>query len=94
MPYEGNDVSDAPSFPPAQSASVASVENRKIADLPDMSRDLKVHYMDADGNPLKNEAIKIGILDENHTPSLDEQGLASIKKAPFGQIKTEQPSRQ
>lgn len=87
--------SDAPSFVGSVGGTPAGMADvNKITGL-DMKRDLEVHYLDAEGNPLKNEPINMHFSDDaRKAVSLDEAGRATIKDAQFGQLKTEQPRRQ
>jgi type VI secretion system secreted protein VgrG len=59
-----------------------------------IKRDLAIEYVDAEGNPLKNEPIDLDFLNADmKTVTLDGNGKATLKKAPFGPFRSNQPKR-
>ncbi|CDG82652.1 rhs element Vgr domain protein [Janthinobacterium agaricidamnosum NBRC 102515 = DSM 9628] len=59
-----------------------------------IKRDLKIEYVDADGNFLKNEPITLNFLNKQPTLlTLDKEGTATIKNAPLGPFRAEQSKR-
>jgi type VI secretion system secreted protein VgrG len=74
--------------------SVPSVEiANKIQEL-NLKRDLQIEYVDADGNALTNEPIDLYFQGhESKTVELDSDGKATIKNAPLGPFRANQPRR-
>lgn len=59
-----------------------------------MKRDLEIEYVDAEGNALKNEAIDLDFLNAGGKKvTLDTSGKATLKNAPLGPFRANQPKR-
>jgi type VI secretion system secreted protein VgrG len=59
-----------------------------------IKRDLEIEYVDAEGNALKNEPIDMNFLNADAKKlTLDSSGKATLKKAPFGPFRSNQPNR-
>lgn len=66
---------------------------QKISEL-NIKSDLDIEYVDADGNPLKDELIDLGFNGGiNKNVMLDSTGKATLKNAPLGPLKAHQPTR-
>ncbi|MEC5164203.1 type VI secretion system Vgr family protein, partial [Janthinobacterium sp. CG_S6] len=78
-------------------AGPVSVPNLEVANKIhelNIKRNLEIEYVDADGNPLKNESIDLSLFSKNRTQvTLDASGKAVIKNAPFGPLRANQPKR-
>ncbi len=64
----------------------------RIGDL-NIKKDLEIEYIDADGNPLKNEPIDLHFSGEKKNVVLGADGKAKIKNARRGPVGAEQPKR-
>jgi uncharacterized protein (DUF2345 family) len=64
----------------------------KIHEL-NLKRDLEIEYVDAEGNPLKNEPIGLRFADNNKNVTLDGDGKARIKNVRLGPLRANQPKR-
>ncbi len=78
-------------------AGTVSVANpdlaMKLHEL-NIKRDLEIEYVDADGNSLKNEPIDFDFLGGDvKKVTLDGNGKATLKKAPLGPFRSNQPKR-
>lgn len=76
---------------PARASGLEEV--RKTSELK-MKRDLEITYVDADGNPLVGEPIKLTFHDGiQREVALDGSGTAKVKNVPLGPINAKQPKR-
>jgi hypothetical protein len=65
----------------------------KISEL-EIKRDLELEYVDADGNALTEEPISLKFSDnKKYDIILDDSGKATVKNAPLGPFRAEQPKR-
>jgi uncharacterized protein (DUF2345 family) len=65
----------------------------KISEL-NIKRDLDIQFIDADGNPLVEEPVSLNFFgDKKHEVTLDRSGKATIKNAPLGPFRSQQPRR-
>jgi hypothetical protein len=73
---------------------VPNVETaHKVHEL-NIKRPLQIEYLDAEGNPLKEEPISLHFPEMNAmTVMLDESGKATVPQAPLGPFRAEQPDR-
>jgi uncharacterized protein (DUF2345 family) len=58
-----------------------------------IKRDLDIEYVDAEGNALANEPIELNFSNAYGTVTLDGNGRATLKKAPLGPFRSNQPNR-
>jgi len=65
----------------------------KISEL-SIKRDLAIEYVDADGNALTDEPVTLHFQDQPaKAVTLDASGQATIKNAPLGPLRADQPRR-
>ena len=77
-----------------RSSGGGSDRNIKLKKSNMKTEDMEIQYIDAYGNSPKNQAIRIRFNDEEIiTKMLDNEGKATIKAAPYGQINAKQKKR-
>lgn len=78
----------------AGAVSISSPDTAfKLHEL-NIKRDLEIEFVDAEGNALKGEPIDLNFLNaDTKSVTLDGSGKATIKRAPLGPFRSNQPKR-